>query len=32
MILKADSDEDGYLTVEDFYVVLSKMNNSQDFE
>jgi hypothetical protein len=28
MILKADSDEDGLLTVEDFYTVLSSMNNN----
>lgn len=29
MIIKADSDEDGMLTAEDFYNVLTSMNGGQ---
>lgn len=29
MIIKADSDEDGMLTADDFYTVLTNMNGGQ---
>jgi hypothetical protein len=32
MIIKADSDEDGWLTLDDFYNVLANANNTSQYD